>query len=279
MALTISNCLIPQGTGTNQTYGGCCCSVVCQITNNDIRPVQISDLIAVFGGNFAVQNTTLIYQGSEVFAPFFVDPNTSFQIAIVYCAGDVGLTDTLTIEILVDGTDVTIFNFDFEAIDMSTSVDVTSIDFGTVNLNTINPFQFVVNNPTACCYNYDLSSDCSDLTINPSPTRKLCFEDFESIEATWQPTTIGPFSCTLIVIIDCQTLEIPITGLAVEPPTPPSGGNDVSGKKTVVDCPTGDCRLFNGQPGFAQSVKNSINQISRATSPKGGPGRGTNFRK
>jgi len=279
MALTIDNCLIPQGTGTNQTYGGCCCSAVCLITNDGVLPVLISDFVAVFGGNFAIQNTELSYQGSPVVAPFLVLPNTSFQMAVEYCAGDVGLTDTLTIEILVDDIDVTIFNFDFEAIDLSTSVDVTSIDFGTVNLNTINPFQFVINNPTTCCYNYNFDTDCADLTINPSTTRKMCFEDFESIEITWQPTTTGPFTCTLFINIDCQTLEIPITGLAVEAPTPPSGGNDVSGKRTVVDCPTGDCRLFNGQPGFAQSVKNSINQISRATRPKVGPGRGTNFRK
>jgi hypothetical protein len=278
MALTIDNCLIPQGSGTNQMYGGCCCSVVCQITNNDIRPVEITDLIAVFGGNFAVQNTTLTYQGSEVIVPFFVDPNTSFQIGIDYCAGDVGLTDTLTIETFVDGTDVTIFNFDFEAVDLSESIDTASIDFGTVNVNTINPVNITITNPTVCCYNYAISTDCPDVFVSPTDTTKLCLDEFESVQIRWEPSTIGPISCNVYVNTECQEFVIPITGTAIEAPAPPSGGNDVSGKRTVVDCPTGDCRLFNGQPGFAQTTKNAINQISRATRPKGGPGRGTNFR-
>jgi len=127
MALTIDNCLIPQGSGTNQMYGGCCCSAVCQITNNGVLPVLISDFVAVFGGNFAIQSVVLTYQTVDVVAPFLVLPNTSFQMAVGYCAGDVGLTDTLTVEILVDDVDVTIFNFDFEAIDMSTTVDAVSM--------------------------------------------------------------------------------------------------------------------------------------------------------
>lgn len=279
MALTIDNCLIPQGSGTNLVYGGCCCVFDCFITNDGPNAVEISDFVAVFGGNFGLNNFGINYLGNPVTAPFTVQPNTSFQIFGDSCAGDVGLTDTLTMEMLVDGTDVTIYNFDFEAVDLSGSIDTASIDFGTVNVNTINPVQLTVTNPTGCCYNYELSTDCPDSLINPTTTRKICFEDFESIEMTWTPTTAGPFNCVLILGMDCQTLEIPVTGLAVEAPEPPSGGNDVSGKKTVVDCPTGDCRLFNGQPGFAQKTKNSINQISRATSPKGGAGRGTNFRK
>lgn len=278
MALTIDNCLIPQGSGTNLMYGGCCCSVVCQITNDSVQPVEISDLVAVFGGNFSVQNIILIYGGTTVVAPFTMDPNTSFQISIEYCAGDVGLTDTLTIEILADSTDVTVFNFDFEAIDMSTSVDTSSIDFGTVNLNTINPVNITITNPTVCCYNYPISTDCPDFIISPESTGKLCLDGFQTIQITWQPSTVGLISCNLYIDSDCQQLVIPITGTAVEAPTPPSGGNDVSGKRTVVDCPTGDCRLFNPQPGFAQTTKNAINQISRVTRPKGGPGRGTNFR-
>jgi hypothetical protein len=161
---------------------------------------------------------------------------------------------------------------------MSTTVDTPSIDFGTVNLNTINPVNITITNPTVCCYNYSISTDCPDFIISPESTAKLCLDEFQTVQITWQPLTIGPISCNIYVDIECQQFVIPITGTAVEAPAPPSGGNDVSGKRTIVDCPTGDCRLFNGQPGFAQTTKNAINQISRATRPKGGPGRGTNFR-
>ena len=279
MALTIDNCLIPQGSGTNQMYGGCCCNFQCIVTNTEESDIEISDFIVVFNnGLFAIQSFQINYAGDIVSPPFNVGPGQSFQLAGEYCAGSVADTDTLVVESLIDGTTVQIFNFDFEAIDMSTTVDTASIDFGTVNLNTINPVNITITNPTVCCYNYDFSTDCTDFIILPESTAKLCLDEFESVQIRWEPSTIGPISCNVYVNTECQEFVIPITGTAIEAPAPPSGGNDVSGKRTVVDCPTGDCRLFNGQPGFAQTTKNAINQISRATRPKGGPGRGTNFR-
>jgi hypothetical protein len=260
-------------------YGGCCCSFECIVTNTEESDIEISDFVVVFNnGLFAINYFSILYNGSTVTAPFTVGAGQSFLIGGEYCAGSVADTDTLVVEALIDGTTVELFNFDFEAIDMSTTVDTPSIDFGTVNLNTINPVNITITNPTVCCYNYAISTDCVDLTIVPILTEKLCLDGFESVAITWQPTTAGPISCNVYIDTGCQQLVIPITGTAVEAPTPPSGGNNVSGKRTVVDCPTGDCRLFNPQPGFAQTTKNAINQISRATRPKGGPGRGTNFR-
>jgi hypothetical protein len=226
---------------------------------------------------FLFQNLIFTYQGSFVSTPFLVLPNTSFTINFDVCAGNIGDLDELVIQFVNDATGVETFNFDFEAIDMSTTVDTSSIDFGTVNLNTINPVNITITNPTVFCYNFPITTDCPDFIISPEETMNLCLDEFQTIQITWQPSTIGPISCNVSVDSDCQQFVIPITGTAVEGPTPPSGGNDVSGKKTAVDCPTGNCGLFNPQPAFAQTTKNSIQQISRATLPKGGPGRGTNF--
>lgn len=277
MALTISNCF--KNDATNYTYGNCCCSFGCTFTNDGARSIEITEADVFFDGLFSVQSFQIIYLASFVTVPFTMAPNTSFELNFEFCAGQIGDLDTLTFEFLVDSVDPYIFLYDFEAIDLSTTVDILSINFGTVNLNTINQVYLTINNPTTCCYNYDISTDCVDTIISPGQTRKLCIDNFEAIQITWQPTTVGPFNCEIIVGMDCQQLFIPVTGNVVEPPTPPSGGNDVSGKRTVVDCPSGNCGLFNPQPAFAQTTKNSIQQISRATLPKGGPGRGTNFGK
>lgn len=265
MALTIHNCLIPQGDGTNQTYGNCCCSSTCQITNNDIRPVEITDLGVTFvSGNFSINSITMNYQGSPVNVPFFVAPNTSFQFGIDYCASDIGLTDSLSLEFLVDATNWETFVFDFEAIDLSTSIDVSSIDFGIVNVNSNNQFQVVVNNPTTCCYNYEFNTDCSDLTIDPNPTQKTCFEQTQVVTLTWNPTNIGVLSCILQFYVDCQSLEIPVTGEAIQPP-PSSGGRNHQKNKADQTTRVEACspRATNNRCQTAQSMQNAIRTNAR----------------
>jgi len=265
MALTIDNCLIPQGSGTNQTYGLSCCSAVCQITNDGVTPVLIEDLVAVFNGNFALQNLTLTYGGSQVVPPFLVLPNTIFQVATDYCAGDVGLTDTFTIEILSDGVDITLFNFDFEAIDLTTSIDVSSIDFGTVNVNSVNQFQIGINNPTTCCYSYLFTTDCSDTIISPEETRKMCIGATEVITFTWIPTTVGTLECSLTFIVPMgQELILPVTGTAVEAP---SGGGSSNGQKNKVDQTTRveacSPKTVNNRCQTAQSMQSAIRTNAR----------------
>lgn len=277
MALTITSCF--DEFEINYTYGDCCCSFNCTFTNDGEGDIEIEESIPVFDpSNFAIQSSQINYQGNIVSLPFTMAPNTSFQLQGEYCAGAVGDLSTLFFDFIVNGI-ATSFSFDFEAIDLSTSIDILSIDWGVVNINTINQVYLTINNPTTCCYNYDIQTDCLDTIISPSPTRKLCTDAFEAIQITWQPTTVGPVNCEVSVLVDCQTLVIPVTGFVNEAPTPPSGGNSAWSQKTGMDCSTGNCRLPNQQPGFAQAKNNAINQISRATAPKGGPGRGTNFGK
>ena len=265
MALVIDNCLIPQGSGTNQTYGGSCCDAVCQITNNAVVPVLIEDFVAVFNGNFSIQNLTLTYESAQVVAPFLVLPNTSFQVSIGYCAGDIGLTDTLTIEILSDSVDLTLFNFDFQSIDLDTSIDETSIDFGTVNVNSVNQFQITINNPTTCCYNYEFTTDCADTIISPDVTGKMCFGDTEVITFTWTPTTIGSLNCNSTFIVPMgQELILPVTGTAVEAP---SGGGSSNGQKNKIDQTTRveacSPRTSNNRCETAKTIKSAIKANAR----------------
>jgi hypothetical protein len=265
MALVFDNCLAQQGSGTNFNYGNCCYTIDCLITNNNIRQVEITDLGVTFqSGNFSINSIELLYQGSPVSVPFFVDGNTSFQFVIDYCAPDAGLTDSLSVEFLVDRTNWESFVFDFEAIDLSTSIDVSSIDFGIVNVNSNNQFQVVVNNPTIGCYTYGFDTDCADLTIDPNPTPKTCFEQTAVATVNWNPTTIGVLNCVLQFGNDCQLLEIPITGEAIQPPPSSGGRNDQKNKvDQITRVEACSPRTVNNRCQTAQSMQSAIRTNAR----------------
>jgi len=161
--------------------------------------------------------------------------------------------------------DITVFNFDFEAIDLTTSIDVTSIDFGTVNVNSVNQFQIGINNPTTCCYNYLFTTDCSDTIISPEETRKMCIGDTEVITFTWIPTTVGTLECSLTFIVPMgQELILPVTGTAVEPP-PSSGGRNEQKNKVDQTTRVEACspRTANNRCQTAQSMQNAIRTNAR----------------
>lgn len=282
MALIIEDCLIPKGSGTNFMYGDCCCSLNCTLTNETGSAIILDFIFCNFqNGQFTVISEKYFYQGVQITTfPFVIPPNESIQTAVDYCAGNIGTTDTLMIYTEQNGGEVELYFFDFEAIDLSTSVTPTTFNFGDVIIGQTGTLEFEIDNPTACCLEYATTTTCPETVITPDLTSLLCTGDSQpGIKVDFTPTTVGTINCEIFVSVGCQTLSIPVTGSGKNPPEPPSGGgNNVSGKRTVVDCPTSNCRLANQQPGFAQTTKNSINQISRVTRPKGGAGRGTNFR-
>lgn len=286
MQLTFNNCFIQSGSGTNYAFANCCCTFNCSFTNdqeNELgQVVQIDVDDIAFGwqlGNFGLNNSTITVGGNPVSAPFVLGPNETLDFAIEFCSGEFGVSDVWTFELTLDGTTVQIVSGDFEAINLSGISSPSTINFGTILVNSTETVELTITNPSICCDFFSLTTDCPDLIIDPERPFELCTSDSGKFYLSWTPTTIGPINCNVTLIENCSGLEltIPVLGNAVE--TLPSGGNDVSGKRTVVDCPTGDCRLFNPQPGFAQTTKNAMNQISRVTRPKGGAGRGTNFRK
>lgn len=279
MALTFDNCLIPQATGPNSMYGECCCDFECTVTTDEAVTIEsltnawTNELFTISGGN------KIYIGGVQQTFPVSLNIGDSFQIPFTICAGLVGDVDELTFDFGFSTGSEKIY-FDFDAIDLSTSVSPTTLNFGNVIIGQTGTLNLQIENPTACCYEYALTTTCRETVITPDLSNLLCSGDKQSgIKVDFTPTIVGSINCEVFVSVGCQTLSIPVTGTGINPPEPPSGGgNNVSGKRTVVDCPTSDCRLANGQPGFAQTTKNSINQISRVTRPKGGAGRGTNFR-
>jgi hypothetical protein len=279
MPLIFDQCLIPGGVKPNKMYGECCCDFECTVTTDEALTIEslstswTNDLFSISGGN-------KIYIGGVLQTlPLSFNIGDSFQLPFSICAGLVGDSDKVEFN-FVYGVGSQKIGFDFDAIDLSTSVTPTTFNFGDVIIGQTGTLEFEIENPTACCLEYAITTTCPETVITPDLTNLLCTGDSQpGIKVDFTPTTVGTINCEIFVSVGCQTLSMNATGKGITPPEPPSGGgNPVSPKRTVVDCPTSDCRLANGQPGFAQTTKNSINQISRVTRPKGGAGRGTNFR-
>jgi hypothetical protein len=281
MAFVFDNCLIPQGSGTNLMYGDCCCEFNCTVTTTEA--VVLDSLTGGFVNElFVLSSAPKIYIGAVLQTfPLVLAADDTFEIQMEICASGAENDDQLKLTFIDEFVNQTDFLFDFLAIDLSTSVIPSSFAFGNVNVGQTKTLEFQIQNPTiGCCYGYNISTTCPEFVITPDVSNTICPGEKQSgFKLDWSPFAVGPIDCTITVTTDCQTFDFPVTGNAITPPEPPSGGgNPVSPKRTVVDCPTSDCRLANPQPGFAQTTKNSINQISRVTRPKGGAGRGTNFR-
>ena len=277
MAFAIDNCLIQQGSGTNYMYVNCCCDVSCTITNLDDNTELLDYLLEFDTGNFTVSNPLI--DGNPISLPFFVPKGGKFTLSFTLCGPSRPLLNEVFLIRLYDTIYISSFQFDFSSIDFSNDVSVSTIDFGNVGIGFNAQIPITITNSVFCCSQYSVSTTCnSDVQLDITDTNVLCLGDSQTFYITFSPTKIQSINCELQIGGNmCVSLNIPITGNGVEPPTPGGGGNPVSGPpKKVVDCPT-DCKLFNPQPGFSQKTKNAINQISRATSPKGGPGRGTNF--
>lgn len=274
MAFQFNDCLIPIDFGTNQIFAACCVDVTCKVTNTGDNNNIVDLQGGAFGGNFVVSN--LFINGAPPSFPFFVPKGGQFELSFTLCPISPGLlTDTVFIKIW-DSLGSQPFEFAFETTPFESTIDISSINFVDVPTNSSASQQINLINPTIDCRFYDFSTSCPE-TVLSEISMNLCQNDQGAFVVTWSPSAAGNINCDVVIETRCFNYTIPLTGSAVEPPSG-GGGNPVSGPpKPVVDCPTGDCRLFNPQPGFSQKVKNAINQISRATSPKGGPGRGTNF--
>ena len=278
MALSFDNCLIPQGGDPNLMYGTCCCDVSCIVTTDSAVTI---DAVDGFWTNdlFTIASLKIYIADVLQTLPLTLNANDSFELRFNICAGNVDDVDSLGIQFTFGDSTTEKFDFDFSAIDLSSTINVSAFNFGNVNIGSTKTLEFQLTNPTICCYEYTISTNCGDMVIVPETSDLLCGGDKQSnFKIDWTPTATGDLNCSFFLMNECQSLELPATGRGVIP-SPGGGGNPVSGKRTVVDCPTSDCRLANPQPGFATKMKSSINQISRATSPKGGPGRGTNFKK
>jgi hypothetical protein len=216
-----------------------------------------------------------LIDGNPISYPIDINPGFSVSLSFSLCAPIDEQIGSIAIDVEIQGVGTESFLFPLESILPINFIYPTSIDFGNVAVDNATSVLITIPDTLLCCNDFisvTLSAPFSDtggVTVCPEAGD-------QTIQVFFAPTSIGNFNDDLLINInDCSSLTIPITGNGID--APPSGGNDVSGKRTVVDCPSGNCGLFNPQPAFAQTTKNSIQQISRATLPKGGPGRGTNF--
>lgn len=267
MALVIDNCLIPKGSGINKTYDKSCCSLNCTFTNETSSAISLDLIFCTFqNAQFTVISETYFYQGVQITTfPFVIPPNESIQTAVDYCAGTTGTTDTLMIYTEQNGGEVELYFFDFQAIDLTTSIDETSIDFGTVDVNSVNQFQITINNPTTCCYKYFFTTDCFDTIISTEQTQEMCFGDSEVITFTWTPTTAGSLNCNFSFSIPMgEELILPVTGNAINPP---SGGGERVEQKNKVDQTTRveacSPRSANNRCQTAQTMQSAIRTNAR----------------
>jgi hypothetical protein len=283
MALTIDECLIDQGSGINEMYAGCCCTFQCVVTNPDDKR-NISDIQFDFSKiDYTISNFLL--DGSAPSYPFTVDKAQQFTIEFTVCAATVkDIEASLYFKLYDQGGTAGLFNFDFITIDTNTSVDVTSIDFSNVPLGSSASFLVTINNPTACCYEYFLSSDCADISFDIAQTNLLCEANKQTeqgVTVFYTPTTLGDLSCTITIESGmCFMLQIPVTGKAVEPVAGGSSNgqkNKVDQTSTVAPCSP---RTINNQCNTGATARAAITSRAQTiTRPAGGAGRGKGFSK
>lgn len=262
MALVIDNCLIQQGSGVNEMYEYCCCTFQCFVTNTGDLTTITGDLVQ-FSGPFIVKNIQI--NGNPPSYPFSLDKNASFSFEFQVCADiESGNSDSLIIRFYDTTGTAGTFYFDFTSINLSTSIDVASLEINNIPIGSSGIAPITIYNPTACCYNYDITTDCDDVQPNISPTPKLCNGDSQIVNIVYTPTVVGGVFCSLTLSNDCGSWNIPVTLSAIPGPTPQGTSN---GQKNKVDqtTPVANCspRTANNRCQTARTMQSAIRTNAR----------------
>lgn len=265
MALSFGNCLVQQGSGVNKMYGDCCCDLQCTVTTD--TAIEITDISTFFSmESFYLADTPKIFiAGNPQTLPISFNANDTFQVWMTVCASSAGNTDELTLDFSLGALGFEKFYFDFEAIDLSTSISPSSFAFGNTIVSSTKTLGFQIQNPTICCYNYFITTTCDNLVISPDISDTLCNGDKQSnFKLDWTPIEVGALSCTVTIYMDCQTIEIPVTGNAINAP---SGGGERVEQKNKVDQTTRveacSPRTANNRCQTAQTLKSAIKTNAR----------------
>lgn len=230
MALTFDNCLLQSSSGdSNAMYADCCWDVQCIVTT-DIA-VTIDDITSFFSmESFYLRSPLEVYIGGILQSfPLSLNANDSFELKMSICAPSAGNSDTLSLDFLMGGAGSQQFEFAFDSIDLSSTFDISSINFGNIAIGSSVSYPIVVNNPTINCHFWELFSSCTDFSISETSIT-LCHDDSTTIYVNWTPTATGLMNCDIAFETRCYNYTIPITGNAIEPPT---GGNTAPQKNKV----------------------------------------------
>lgn len=263
-------------TSTNYNMvAGCCCDLFCDLSTDD-PGTTIIDGIDISNKDFT--GTIVDIDGNPISFPYFISVGAPISIHLQICAPEFLTSDTFEITVISNGGQSTFFQTILSSL-TSGFFNPSDINFGTIAPNQTTGSGIDINQvlpPLLCCVNFRILGIDAPFSTNFTGA-ELCDIQSTQFQVFFEPTSVGTFAGSIRISVGCNIVEIPLLGRAIE--ISPNGNNVSGTKRTVVDCPSGDCKLFNPQPGFDQKTKNSINQISRFTAPKGGPGRGTNFRK
>ena len=264
MALSFSNCLTPQGGGTNFMYAGCCCDLQCLVTTDSATDIE--DIVSAFIMESFSLGTVKPYDmsGNPLTFPFSLNANDTFYLEVSICASEVGNSDELDLNFLMGGAGSQKISFDFQSIDLSTSVSPSSFSFGNTLVDSTKTLGFQIQNLALCCQVFNISTDCPDVIITP-PSVYLCTgEKDSSLKIDWTPLALGPLSCIVTVSNDCQTYDFPVTGNAINPP---SGGGERVEQKNKVDQTTRveacSPRTANNRCQTAQTLQSAIRTNAR----------------
>lgn len=261
MALEIDNCLIQQGSGVNEIYAGCCTPYQCFITNTGDSLEINGAIYAFYLLQYTIKNFTINLNPPSY--PFFVAKGDTISIEFEICApSDIAVTDSLYIRFYsAIGTDT--YYFEFNSIDLSTSVNVTSLQIDNVPIGSSGIATITIYNPTDYPYTYNIGTDCLEVQPDSSQTNKLYPGDSQVINIIYTPTVVGAMACTLTLSNDCQSLQIPITGSALAPEI--SGSSN--GQKNKVDqtTPVANCspRTANNRCQTARTMQSAIRSNAR----------------
>jgi hypothetical protein len=263
MALSFSNCLTPQ-PGVNEMYGNCCCDLQCLVTTDSAT--TIDDIVSFFGMESFILSSIKAYDMSSniLTPPFSLNANDTFYLEMTICAPEAGNSDQLDLNFIFGEGGSQKISFDFQSIDLSTSVSPSSFSFGNTVVNSTKTLGFQIQSPALCCQVFNISTDCPDVIITP-PSVYLCTgEKDSSLKIDWTPLALGALSCIVTVSNDCQTYDFPVTGNAINPP---SGGGERIEQKNKVDQTTRvePCspRSANNRCQTAQSMQNAIRTNAR----------------
>lgn len=227
MALVFDNCLIPEEFGANKIFADCCVNISCTITNND-NDIIIVNTEGIFQLGDMLFSDLLIDNAPPVY-PFVVVKEQSFNLSFKVCPKVSGIIfDKLTIY-FYDPISRYDFVFNFQTIPFESTIDISSINFGNIPINSSASQQINLINPTTECRFYDFSTSCPE-TILSEISMNLCQNDQGAFVVTWSPSAAGNINCDVVIETRCFNYTIPVTGSAIEPPT---GGTTVPQKNKV----------------------------------------------
>jgi len=183
-------CLYPKAVpqvNVNSMYSGCCCTVVCRLTNTDTKSRTISAINGTWTNGvftFSLSPTVIL--------PATIPAGGTFDIEFTICAGSGLTTDELNIEIIFVGDPKEDTKFPFELCDPTLIASPSSLAFGTVPTGTPSSPQTVTitncQNVCGAVFYFNSGTAGSGWSATP-PSLSLGIGGSGTMDIVWTPPT------------------------------------------------------------------------------------------